>query len=121
MPVGLVAFELSATSWAYARRLRAKVYSEADLVGKSVRKHLSSLLTKTRPNSVTLLLLGITIYLILSRSGPVLTKVGESVFETFDLNTRLVQNLDPVGLQSLKGVYIIFRGVTRVPGPFAHR
>lgn len=121
MPVGIVAYELSASSSAYVRRLRAKVYSEGSLVRKSLRKHLTKFLTQARPCNVTVLLLGIAFYLVLSRCGPVLAKVGESIFETFDLNGILVQNLDPVGLQSLKGVYTVFRGVTRVPGPFAHR
>lgn len=121
MPVGLVVFEISAPSWRYVRRLRAKIYSEAHLFGKRLRQCLSELRSKARPNTITLLLLSIAFYLVLSRCGPVLTKIGETTFDTFDLNRRLLQNLNPVDLRSLKGVYKIFRGVTRVPGPFAHR
>ena len=121
MPVGLVAFEISSSSLQAIKRLRTKVYAEANAAGKSLKKHLAQALSRARPNKVTVLLLTIALYLILSRCGPVLTRVGESTFETFDLNKRLLRGLDPVGLQSLKGVYSVFRGLTRVPGPFSHR
>lgn len=121
MPVGLVAFEVGARSLdLYARR----TYTELTSVGKSLRKRLNQILirlTRAGPNRVTALLVSIALYLILSRCGPVLTRVGESTFVAFDLNKRLLLSLDPVGLQSLKGIYRIFRGVTRVPGPFARR
>lgn len=119
--MGLVAFEIGALSFESVKRFRAKAYSEVNSVGKSLRKHLSQILTRARPNNVTVLLFLITLYLVLSRCGPVLSRVGESTFQTFDLNTRLLQEFDPVGLQALKGVYKIFRGVTRVPGPLARR
>ena len=122
MPVGLVVFEISSASWTYARRLPAKLCSEFQLLGTYVRKHfLPKLIRKTRPCNVTVLLICITLYLILSRGGPILSKVGETTFETFDLHGVFLQNLNPVGLQSLKGIYKVFRGVTRVPGPFTHR
>lgn len=120
MPVGLVAFEIGALSLGSVRRLRTRTYTEVNAVGKSLRKHLQHILTRARPNHVTALLFSIALYLILSRCGPVLTRVGESTFKTLDLNENLLR-LDPVDLQSLKGVYRLFRGLTRVPGPFARR
>lgn len=123
MPVGLVVFEIGALSLESARRLRTRTNTEVNALGKSLRKHLQRVLTRARPNHVTALLVSIALYLILSRCGPVLTRVGESTYESFDLNKSLVLDLGlgPVGLQSLKGVYKVFRGITRVPGPFARR
>ena len=121
MPVGLVVFEICASYKGYLRKLRAKIYSEAHLLGKYLKLDRSILRQKTRPSTVTLLLLGIAFYLVFSRCGPVLAKIGETTFDAFDLNRRLLQNLNPVDLRSLKGVYKVFRGVTRVPGPFTHR
>lgn len=123
MPVGLVAFEIGALSLESVRRLRARAYTELTTSGKSLRKHLQRVLTRARPNHVTALLVSIAVYLILSRCGPVLTRVGESTYESLDGNRRLVFDLgvDPVNLQSLKGVYQAFRGLTRVPGPLAKR
>lgn len=118
MPVGLVAFEIGAHT---LERLRTRTYTEVNALGKSLQKSLDRILTKARPNNVTILLFSIALYLVLSRCGPVLSRVGESTFETFDLNRRLLRDLDPIGLQSLKGVYKIFRGVTRVPGPLARK
>jgi hypothetical protein len=121
MPVGLVAFEVGSLSLESVKRFRTKAYSEINAVGNSVRNHLDDVSRKLRPNNVTLLLFIIAVYLVLSRCGPVLSRVGESTFQSLDLNKKLLQDFDPVNLQALKGVYQIFRGVTRVPGPFAHR
>lgn len=121
MPVGLVAFEVGALSLESVKRFRTRAYSEVNSVGNSLRKHLNDILTRARPNNVTVLLVSVALYLVLSRCGPVLSRVGESTFQTFDLKTKLLQDFDPVGLKALKGVYKIFRGVTRVPGPFARR
>ena len=118
MPVGLVAFELSSTFWAFTRRLKTKINSEASLLGNSVRKQWDRFLKKARPSSVTVLLLIVAVYLVLSRSGPFLTRVGESTAEKLYLNSPLVDILDPEGLQSLKEV---FRGLTKVPGPISSR
>ena len=121
MPVGLVAFEISSLSLESARRFRARASTEINAAGKSLRKQINKVLTRARPSNVTLLLFLAALYLILSRCGPVVSRVGESTFHTLDLHTKLLRDLDPVGLQSLKGVYKIFRGLTRVPGPFARR
>lgn len=123
MPVGLVAFEVGALSLKSVRKVRTRTSTELNALGKSLEKQLQIFLTRTRPNHVTALLVLVALYLILSRCGPVLTRVGESAYESLDLNKKLVLDLglDPVDLQSLKGVYQAFRGLTRVPGPFAKR
>lgn len=121
MPVGLVAFEISSLSLESARRFRAKASTEISAAGKYLRKQIQQVLTRARPTNVTVLLFLVALYLVLSRCGPVVSRVGESTFQTFDLHTKLRRDLDPVGLQSLKGVYKLFRGLTRVPGPFARR
>lgn len=121
MPVGLVAFEVGTLSLESVKRFRAKAYSELTTLGNTLRKHFNEILTRARPNNVTVLLFSVAVYLVLSRCGPVLSRVGESTFQTLDLKEKLLQDLDPVDLQALEGVYSAFRGVTRVPGPFAHR
>ena len=120
MPVGLVAFEVGALSLDSVKKFRRKAHTQLETFGRSFRKHLNRLLTRARPNNVTILLFSIVAYLVLSRCGPVVSRVGESTVATFDLKRKL-QDLDPVGLQVLKGVYKAFRGVTRVPDPFARR
>ncbi len=117
MPVGLIAFEIGSESLVTARVLKEKLYTE----GRVAREKISRILSRSRPNTITLLLLSIAVYLILSRCGPVVTRVGESTFRTLDLQHTLLKELDPVGIRSLSGIYKVFRGVTRVPGPFSRR
>lgn len=121
MLVGLFAFDLGALS---VKKLKSKSpsFELSSVVGKSLRKNFNHLLTRARPNNnVTVLLFFIALYLVLSRCGPVLSRVGERTFTTLDLKTKLLEDFDPVGLQALRGVYRIFRGATRVPGPLARR
>ena len=122
MSVGLFAFDLGALS---VKKLRSKSPSSelSSAVGKSLRKNFNHLLTRARPsnNNVTVLLFFVALYLVLSRCGPVLSRVGERTFTTLDLKAKLLEDFDPVGLQALRGVYRIFRGATRVPGPLARR
>lgn len=120
MPVGLVAFEVGALSLDSVKKFRRKAHTELGIFGRSFRKHVNRILTRARPNNVTILLFSIAVYLVLSRCGPVVSRVGESTVVTFDLERKL-QNLDPAGLRVLKGVYRAFRGATRVPGPLARR
>ena len=109
MPVGLVVLEVGSFSLQSLRRLRTANYSFA------VRNYFIEILTRARPNNVAgVLLYIIAFYLILSRCGPVLTRVGESAFETSDLNKGLERT-------ALHCVYKAFRSLTGVPRPFAHR
>ncbi len=112
MSVGLVALELSFLSKAFERKLKANYLLD------EVRKRWDKFLGKARPSGGTVLLLCVIAYLILSRSGPFLTKVGESTVEKLHLDAALVHIIDPVELQSLKEA---FRGFTRVPGPISSR
>ena len=114
MLVGLVAFELNSSS---AKKAKAKVISGADSLGEVVRKNWDQFL-KARPSNVKFLLIAVAVYLVVSRSGPLLIKVGENAVEKFHLNVPLEEILKPEGLQSLKEG---FRGFTRVPGPISSR
>lgn len=94
--------------------VRTKSFTELKFVEKFLKEKLSNLFTRANRTHPLLFLYLVIVYLLLSRCGPVLTRIGEA---TFDLN----QKLDPVGVQSLQNVYVKFRGVTRVPGPFSRR
>ena len=63
----------------------------------------------------SLLLYLVAFYLVSSRLGPVVSKVGESAVSTFELGPLLVAEEDvPAVLQ----VYARLKDVTRAPGPF---
>jgi len=118
MLVSLVAFGLSSSSKTFAAKVGAKVTSDADSLWDSVRKNWNQFLKKARPSSVRLLLIAVAVYLVLGRSGPLLTKVGENTVEKFHLNAPLEGILKREHLQTLKEG---FRGFTRVPGPISAR
>lgn len=84
-----------------------------------LRKHLDVVLTRVRPSLSSVLLFSIALYLVLSRCGPVLSRVGEATYQAFDLKNRLLHDCEDFDIQVLQGLYKIFKGVTRVPGPFA--
>ena len=110
MPVGLVAFEILSSV-----RLQSKNSSYL------LRKQLK-ILTRIRPKLGSILLTIITVYLVCSRLGPVLTRVGESAYETFELEETLQQQgLEREGFQIFREAYRRFRDATRVPGPLARR
>ena len=90
--------------------------------GYLLRKHLK-ILSRIRPKLGTVLLMTITVYLVCSRLGPVLTRVGESACETFELEEALRKGLEleREGLLIFREAYRRFRDATRVPGPLARR
>ena len=111
MPLGLVPFEIVSDSINAQWRASKKSISSRD-IHFVLRKHLKSL-SRARPNITTVLLGVITVYLVCSRLGPVLARVGESeiVQQEFQLFNEF-RELE---------VYRIFRDATRVPGLFARR
>ena len=111
MPVGLVAFEILSSA-----RLQSKNS------GYLLRKHLK-IISRIRPKLGTVLLTVVTVYLICSRLGPVLTRVGESAYETFELEKTLRHGLEleREGLQIFREACRRFRDAIRVPGPLARR
>lgn len=111
MPVGLVAFEILSSL-----RLQSKNS------GYLLRKHFN-FLSRIRPKLGTVLLTIVTVYLVCSRLGPVLTRVGESANETFELEKTLRRGLEleREGLQLFREACRRFRDATRVPGPLARR
>lgn len=109
MPVGLVAFEIFS-----AVRLQSKNTSVL------LRKHIK-ILSRIRPKLGTVLLSIVAVYLVCSRLGPVLTRVGESAYESFELEQTFQQGLEREGLQLVREAYRRFRDATRVPGPLARR
>lgn len=113
MPVGLVVFEILSSV-----RLQSKNS------GYLLRKHLKILSRiRVRPKLGTILLTVVTVYLVCSRLGPVLTRVGESANETFELEKTLRHGLEleREGLQLIREACRRFRDATRVPGPLARR
>lgn len=108
MPIGLVAFEILSS-----------IGHQSKNTSVLLRKHLK-ILTRSRPKLGTVLLSVVTVYLVCSRLGPVLTRVGESAYETFELEQTL-QGLEREELQAIREAYWRFRDVTRVPGPLARR
>ena len=111
MPVGLVAFELFFKSRSSAARRRLVRF------GLILRKNLSKF-SRARPNVGTVLLTIVSIYLVCSRLGPVLSRVGESAVVVFELENKFL-NLE--GVERFKNAYKVFRYATRVPGPFFKR
>lgn len=109
MPIGLVAFEL----------LSSLGHSSKN-TSVLLRKHLK-ILTRIRPKLGTVLLSIVTVYLVCSRLGPVLTRVGESAYETFELEQTLRRGFESEGLQVVREAYKRLRDATRVPGPLARR
>ena len=111
MPAGLVAFEILKS-----------VGQQSKNTNILLKKHLK-ILTRapTRPKLGTVLLSVVTAYLVCSRLGPVLTRVGESAYKTFELEQTLRQGLERNGLQAIREAYWRFRDATRVPGPLARR
>ena len=109
MPVGLVAFEIFKS-----------IGQQSKNTNVLLRKHLK-ILTRSRPKLGTVLLSVVTVYLVCSRLGPVLTRVGESAYKTFELEQTLQQGLERNGLQAIREAYWRFRDATRVPGPLARR
>lgn len=109
MPIGLVAFELFSSFGHQSKNTSVLL-----------RKHFK-ISTRIRPNLGTVLLSVVTVYLVCSRLGPVLTRVGESAYETFELEHTLQQGLEREGLQAVREAYKRFRDATRVPGPLARR
>ena len=108
MPIGLVAFEILSSFGHQSKNTSVLL-----------KKHLKS--TRIRPNLGTVLLSIVTVYLVCSRLGPVLTRVGESAYETFELEHTLQQGLEREGLQVVREAYKRLRDATRVPGPLARR
>ena len=109
MPIGLVAFEILSS-----------LGHQSKNTSVLLRKHLK-IVTRIRPKLGTVLLTVVTVYLVCSRLGPVLTRVGESAYETFELEQTLQQGLAREGLQTAREAYKRFRDATRVPGPLARR
>ena len=73
------------------------------------------------PKPHTLLLYVLSFYIVCSRLGPVVTRVGESAFEVFALRQRLEAEFDKEGLETIRDAYRRFRDLIRIPGPFARR
>ena len=90
-------------------------------VGKQLEFIARLRLPTPRVNTVTLLLYVVSFYLVLSRLGPVVSRVGEKAASTLELESFLEAGFDREGLQSFKEVYRRFREVTRVPGLFVRR
>ena len=111
MPVGLVAFEILSSV-----RLQSKNS------GYLLRKHLK-ILSRIRPKLGTVLLTVVTVYLVCSRLGPVITRVGESAYETLEVENTLRHGLEleKEGLQIFREACRRFRDAIRVPGPLARR
>lgn len=110
MPLGLIPFEIvsdSQASWTASKK------SSSHETYYVIRKHLK-LLSRARPNITTVLLGVIIVYLVCSRLGPVLARVGESniVQQEFQLFNEF---------EGLEEVCRVFRDATRVPGLFARR
>ena len=65
--------------------------------------------------SARLLLSLVAFYLVASRLGPVVTRVGESAVVRFELGPQLVAEED---VPALLRLYARIRDFTRAPGPF---
>ena len=79
-------------------------------------------LPSARVSAVTLLLLYVaSFYLVLSRLGPVVSRIGEKAADTLEREPFLEAGLDREDLQSFREVCRRFGELTRVPGSFAKR
>lgn len=90
-------------------------------VGKQQAFFARLRLPSPRVSTVTLLLYVVSFYLVLSRLGPVVSRVGEKAAHTLELESFLEAGFDKEGLESFKEVYRRFREFTRVPGLFVRR
>ena len=88
---------------------------------RKARTFLRKQVGEFTPRPHTLLLCVLSFYIVCSRLGPVVTRVGESAFETFELRQRLEAEFDKEGLETIRDAYRRFRDLIRVPGPFVRR
>ncbi len=108
--------------------LASNSYREKLLRGSCERlgKRISSVCARLRSELAsirigTVLLYAIAFYIVFSRLGPVVSRVGESAVESFDLGSALPAEWAEEDLRIFREVYRVFRYLTRVPGPLRRR
>lgn len=110
-----VALELLASS---ANKI--KWTAVKDELTKLLRNQLV-IFSKATPSIGTLLLTVVTFYLVFSRLGPVITRVGDSSFEAFDICREFGVESDHASWQNCRLTFHWLKEAIRVPAPLIRR